>query len=134
MVLNSKNRVNQYSDIDLSFKLNPMTGDIAKKLDENAINQSIHNLITFKIFDVPFHPEINGSVRQLLFENMSPVIVTTAQEMVYSVLNSYEPRINVLNVDVSPNDNYDALLISVRYEIINSGEETSYKFYVYNAR
>ena len=34
-----------FSDLDLNFIANPVTGDVYKKFDENAIKASIKNLV-----------------------------------------------------------------------------------------
>ena len=39
-----------YSDIDMDFNVNAVTGDIGKKLDVNAVKQSLKNLILTQPF------------------------------------------------------------------------------------
>ena len=38
-----KFQTNQYTDLDLNFKKNPITNDVVSKKGENAIKQSIKN-------------------------------------------------------------------------------------------
>ena len=45
-----------YKDFDLSFSINPITGDLGTKSDVNAIQQSIKTLINTNFFERPFNP------------------------------------------------------------------------------
>ena len=42
-----------YKDLDLTFDINPLTGDISKKVGVDAIKQSLKNLILYNIFEKP---------------------------------------------------------------------------------
>ena len=68
----------QYSDFNLLFSSHPVTGDVARKNDEEAVKQSLRNLISTRHYERPFHPEIGCQIHGLLFENFNPV---TAQVM-----------------------------------------------------
>ena len=46
--------VKQYKDIDLCFRRNPVTGDIAVKENENAIKQALKNLMLTRPGERPF--------------------------------------------------------------------------------
>ena len=67
----SKKRVNRiYSDLDLDFTRNPVTSDVVKLTDVEAVKRSVKNLIQTNHYERPFHPEIGSDVRALLFENI----------------------------------------------------------------
>ena len=71
---NESNRTSRtFKDLDLDFGLNPVTKDVNKLTDAEAIKRSVRNLINTNHFERPFHPEIGGNVRALLFENMTPL-------------------------------------------------------------
>ena len=46
-----------YKDIDMSFKVNALSGDIGKKLDVNAVKQSVKSLLLTKPHEKFFNPE-----------------------------------------------------------------------------
>ena len=63
----SKKRVNRiYSDLDLDFTRNPVTSDVVKLTDVEAVKRSVKNLIQTNHYERPFHPEIGSDVRALL--------------------------------------------------------------------
>ena len=66
--------IRQYSDLDLFFGKKNSDSDIQKITDIQAVKRSIRNLVQLNTYDKPFHPEIAGGVREMLFENMSPVV------------------------------------------------------------
>jgi len=70
-----------FSDIDMAFLANPVSKDIYKKYDENAIKQSIKNLIMTKNFERPFRSDIGSQISSLLFEPITPVLRATIKNL-----------------------------------------------------
>ena len=62
---------NIFKDISLSFARHPITGDIAKLSDVDAVKRSVRNLINTNFYERPFHPEIGSDIRATLFEPVS---------------------------------------------------------------
>ena len=54
-------------------------------------SKSIRNLVQLNVYDKPFHPEISG-IREMLFENMSPLTAHTIARKVEDVINNFEPE------------------------------------------
>lgn len=109
-----------FSDLDLNFIANPATGDVSKKYDVNAIKQSVKNLVMTNHYERLFHPEIGSQVTGLLFEPFSPVLQAMLERAIVNTITNFEPRVRLLNVDVSLNpDNYTAF-VSVTFTIVNT--------------
>ena len=70
---NSKRATRIYKDLDLDFGRNVVTNDVNKLTDVESVKRSVRNLINTNHFERPFHPEIGGNVRALLFEPMTPL-------------------------------------------------------------
>ena len=68
---NISRNVRQYSDLDLFFGKKLVGSDINKVTDIQAVKRSLRNLINLNTFEKPFHPEISGGIRELLFEHMN---------------------------------------------------------------
>ena len=89
-----------YKDISLYFTKNPVTGDVTEVTDVQDIKRSVRNLVLTNRFDRPFHPEIASGVRELLFENFTPVSIANIKNKIRSILETYEPRANVTGIFV----------------------------------
>jgi phage baseplate assembly protein W len=89
-----------YSDFNINFLANPITGDLVKVTGVNSVVQSIVNLVSTNHYERPFHPEIGGNVRKLLFELADPVTANLIAEEIKDVLNNFEPRATILDVNV----------------------------------
>jgi hypothetical protein len=60
MAIKQVNRI--YSDFDLSFAANPVTGDVAKKYDVNAVKQSLKTLVLTRFYERPFQPKLGSPI------------------------------------------------------------------------
>ena len=63
-----------FTDINLNLVKHPVTGDIAKLSNVEAVKASVRNLINTNKGERPFHPEIGSNIRKALFE---PSVDTT---------------------------------------------------------
>lgn len=110
----------QFSDLNLLFTVSPSTADITKKYDEEAIKASVKNLISTKNYERPFHPEIGCQVYSLLFENFTPVTKQVMQRTIFQVIEKFEPRVAITEVDVRENQDSNEIVVDVFFKIINS--------------
>ena len=88
----SDKSVRQYSDLDLFFTKKTSTSDVNILKDIQAVKRSIRNLVLLNAYEKPFHPEISGGVRGMLFENMTPITAAIIAKKVEDVINNFEPR------------------------------------------
>ena len=109
----------QFIDLDAAFGYNPRTRDVAAKYDDNAIRNSISNLINTKHYERPFQPGLGCQIHNLLFENNDPLTLILAQRTIEDAIVKHEPRVDVLNVQVTTDD-YNDMFIEVVYRIKNT--------------
>ena len=115
----SKDRVNRiYSDLDLDFTRNPVTSDIVKLQDVDAVKRSVKNLIQTNHYERPFHPEIGSDVRALLFENMTPLTALNLERKVQEVLQNFEPRAKIVNVIAQPQEDANRYHIQISFYVV----------------
>ena len=126
--------VRDYLDFDLGFGRNPITNDLNKRINANAIKQSVKNLVLTHFYEVPFHPEVGSQIFHALFENFSPMTKLTAERAISDVINNCEPRVTLNSVTVDDNPESNALVISIKYTIINTNRQSEVVFDVYRAR
>jgi len=107
-----------YKDFDLSFAVNPTTGDLSKKLDVNAVKQSLRTLILTNYYERPFAPEKGANLRGMLFENITPLAANAMQKVIENLVNTYEPRAKLEDVVVRANIDNNAYEISIYYYVV----------------
>lgn len=109
-----------FKDLDLMFTAHPVTGDVARKYDENAIKQSVKNLILTQNFERPFHSEIGSQVRALLFENATPMTKALLKKTITDVINNFEPRVQLIDVGVQFLEDRNSVGIEIQFKIRNT--------------
>ena len=120
---NISRNVKQYSDIDLFFGRNVVGNDINKVTDIQAVKRSLRNLINLNTFEKPFHPEISGGVRELLFENMNPMTSAVITRKIEDVINNFEPRCRLVSVRAIPDFDRNAYNVSIEFYVVNAPTE-----------
>jgi phage baseplate assembly protein W len=117
-ILNVTNR--KYSDLNFNFTEHPKTADVTKKTNEEAVKQSVRNLVLTSYYERPFHPEIGSPVYSLLFDNIDVNTRNFLKTSIIQLIENYEPRVEVIDVlvDVDPSNN--ALSIDILFKIINT--------------
>ena len=115
---NSKRCTRIYKDLDLDFGRNVVTNDVNRLTDVEAVKRSVRNLINTNHFERPFHPEIGGNVRALLFEPMTPLTALNLQRKVEEVLNNFEPRAKITQILADPDIDRNAYRLSIKFYVI----------------
>ena len=108
----------QFRDIDLDFNRNAVTNDVAVVEDVIAVKRSVKNLIQTNFYERPFHPELGCGIRELLFENFTPMTKIFLQRKIEEVLINYEPRINLQNVAVDDDQDRNRLVVDIYFYIV----------------
>ena len=125
----------QYVDIDFNFFANPVSDDVSKKVDSNAIKQSLYNLIMMRRFDCPFHPEVNSQIYDSLFEIINPMTVGVIKRAITYTIQNFEPRVELISVDVSDSRRDENLVeITITYAVRSTGQTDSYSFTINRTR
>ena len=116
--INNEKRSNRiFKDLSLNFNQNPVTKDITKVTDVEAIKRSVRNLISINHYEKPFHPEIGSDIRALLFENMTPTIQTLLTDRIKDVLDTYEPRAVLNDVIVSGDMDLNQYGVTIKFYV-----------------
>ena len=115
---NSKRATRIFKDLDLDFGRNIVTNDVNKLTDVEAVKRSVRNLINTNHFERPFHPEIGGNVRALLFEPMTPLTALNLQRKVEEVLNNFEPRAKITQILADPDIDRNSYRLEIKFYVI----------------
>ena len=114
--------VKQYRDLDLFFS-KKSNKDVNKVTDVEAVKRSVRNLILHNTYEKPFHPEIGGNVRGLLFENMTPMTSNVIARKIQDTIENHEPRARLVGVRAEPDRVENGYKVSVYFYIVNAPTE-----------
>jgi len=115
--------VRQYSDLDLFFTKKIVGSDVNKVTDIQAVKWSLRNLINLNEFEKPFHPEISGGIRDMLFEPMSPIVAAVLARKIEDVIKNFEPRCRLVSVRSLPDFDRNIYNVTIEFYIVNAPTE-----------
>ena len=107
-----------FKDISAIFEVNPLNDDLIVLKNANAIARSIRNLIFTNRGDKPFNPFLGSRVNQMLFDPMDQISSVSLRSEIERTINSFEPRVNLDKVTVTPNYDENQYDIVIKYQII----------------
>ena len=119
----SSRNTRRYIDLDLFFQRKIPSSDVNTITDIQAVKRSIRNLVLLDPYEKPFHPEISGGVRGMLFELMTPFVAAQLTKKVEDVINNFEPRARLVSVRSMPNYDRNAYEVSVEFYVVNTPTE-----------
>ncbi len=114
--------VKQYRDLDLFFS-KKSNKDVNKVTDIESVKRSVRNLILLNSYEKPFHPEIAGDVRGLLFELMTPLTSAVIARKIQDVIENFEPRARLTGVQAVPDFDRNAYEVTIYFYVVNAPTE-----------
>lgn len=124
----------EFSDLDLDFIPHPASGDLIPLKDANAVKRSVRNLILTNVYERPFQPKLGSGLAQLLFEPINPLTQQSIKEAVSRIINSYEKRASLIDVEVSVLPDENGYECSITFGIDNISEFATVEVFLERAR
>ena len=110
-------RVKGWRDLDLSLTLHPIRKDIMPLKDDNAIKNSVKNLLISNFYERPFSRDVGANLRALLFEPADSITKIALKENIRRVIQKYEPRVALRDIEIKYQDDSNAYNITVIFKI-----------------
>lgn len=117
-----------YSDFLTSFAKTPVGNQLAKVVNERSINQSLKNIILTDFGERLFQPGIGSNIRAMLFENNIASNLSTLEFYISQSISINEPRVNLLEINLSAGTSEHELVINIIYTTINSPEPITFNY------
>jgi phage baseplate assembly protein W len=114
-----------YSDFFINLDMHPVSRDAASRNNENAIKESMRNLLMTDAGERPFQPKLGGNIRAMLFEHITPQTMISMREQIRECLIQYEPRANLIDVIVNPDYDRNHVNVTIVFNVINRQEPIS---------
>ena len=119
----SSRNARKIADLDLFFQKKASTKDINKVTNVQAVKRSVRNLVLLNHYEKPFHPEIGAGVREMLFENMTPLTSIILSKKVQDVIENYEPRARLVGVKARPDLDRNIYEMTIEFYVVNAPTE-----------
>ena len=120
----------QYVDFDMDFTVHPSHGDLSTVKKSTAISRSIRNLLSTKINERLFQPNIDNGIEILLLENFNRLTSSRLETAIKSTIEKHEPRASVVNITVKAEEENNAYLVSITYVPDNDVQEANLEVFL----
>ena len=123
-----------YSDLNLKFIPHPITGDVTRLTDTDAIRRSVRNIVSTNYYERPFKPSLGGGVRNLMFELNTSRRIKRFGKQLKKVIEDFEPRVSDVSVIVDDASDRNALNINIGYVVKGDASGRRVEFNVSRVR
>jgi len=108
-----------------AFPVKPANGQLTFSSYEADVERAIPIILLTEPCERPMLPEFGAGLRRFVFEPSSPVTFRAIEQAVQRALTDWEPRINVQDVTVTPDDLEPNLLL-IAVDFVIRATDTSY--------
>ena len=123
-----------YSDFATNFTVHPITQQLVVLKNADSVKQSLKNLILIGIGEKQFNPLFGSNINKSLFELFDPFFVEDVKRYVTLAIQQFEPRVNLLSVDVLKASNENGVNINIVFSLINTTQPLSISIFVKRVR
>lgn len=126
MALTPRTRSQEFfSDFTRNLEQIPGRKDTSRVINENAVKESIRNLILTDRGERLMQPNIGCDIRGSLFENIDQSTMLILEQNIKSTIKTYEPRCNLRSVEVLANTETNELKVKIVFSVINTTTTSS---------
>jgi len=112
-------KISVFSDFKKNLEISALSNDLTVNKDEDAVKESLKNLILTDRGERLMQPEVGGNIRAMLFENMTPAGLKLIEDQVRTTIEIYEPRAQLQDVIVSASLDDNTVRVKVIFFIRN---------------
>jgi len=107
-----------FKDLSMTFQVNPINYDLIALKNETAIARSIRNLVLTYPGERFFNENLGSKVSRSLFENINEISASIIKDEIENTIRNYEPRVNLISVNISPNYDNNEFNVTINYKIV----------------
>jgi phage baseplate assembly protein W len=107
-----------FKDLSMTFQINPINYDLIALKNETAIARSIRNLVLTYPGERFFNENLGSKVGRSLFENIDEISASIIKDEIENTIRNYEPRVNLVSVNISPNYDNNEFNVTINYKIV----------------
>ena len=107
-----------FRDVSMTFNKNPLSNDVISIKNETAIARSLRNIVYTIPGEIPFNPQFGTNISRTLFDNMDKISASLLENQIRDSITRFEPRVNLLNVEVQPLYDTNEFNVNIIYQIV----------------
>lgn len=111
-----------YFDIRNNFDRHPDLRDVDGVGNEDAVSQSIKNLLFTNPGERLFQPDLGSDINRTLFENISAETESLIRTYVETTIKNYEPRADLIEVLVTAIPEMNTYSVTIVFGVVNRTE------------
>ena len=112
-------KITLYQDFKKTLEKSPVSADLTVLKDEDAVKESIKNLILTDRGERLMQPDLGGNISGMLFENITPATLVLIQNNIRTTIDLYEPRAELIDVIASSNIDDNVVKVEIAFYITN---------------
>jgi phage baseplate assembly protein W len=130
---NSK-KITVFQDFKKDLEISPISLDLTVNKNEDAVKESIYNLILTNRGERLMQPDIGGNISAMLFENMTPATFKLIEEQVRTTIDLYEPRATLIDVNVTGNLDANNIRVEIIFFVSNNEQPVTLSVFLERTR
>ena len=115
-----------YSDFLTNLNRHPVSEDIVRFVDENAVIRAIKNLLLTDKGERPYQPNIGSNIRKMLFEPFGPGTAVEIAMLAKDTIEAHEPRAKILEIQAIADPDNNRYVLSITIVIINRQDPVNF--------
>jgi len=123
-----------YSDFLINFDMNPVTGVLARSTNEEAVKQSLKNLILTNMTERPYQPLVGSRINGMLFDPIDSFTALNIKTEIQQTINNYEPRVSVIEIKVTEYTDQNGYVVTIIFSTINIPQVIRLEFFLQRVR
>lgn len=113
-------QIERYSDFATSFDMNPFTGMLARVTNEDAVKQSLKNIVLTECGERFYDSNKGSKVKQSLFELFNVGMFETVKMQLRGACSAYEPRAQIIDIQIDQDTlDFNTMRIKIIFSVIN---------------
>jgi phage baseplate assembly protein W len=112
-----------YSDFLMNFDKNPFTGYLGMATNEDAVKNSMRQLLLTNKGERFFDSRKGAGIRDMLFELFDPSTHEAIKYDIKTIVEAYEPRAIIQNIEIEQLEDDNSIFIKIVFSIRNIQEE-----------
>tara|TARA_Y100000385_G_C13067198_1_gene627280 strand:- start:62 stop:478 length:417 start_codon:yes stop_codon:yes gene_type:complete len=112
-------KVDLYADLRKDLAISPVSNDLTVLKNDDAVKDALKNLLLTDRGERLMQPNLGGNIRAMLFENLTPAILTMIKTQIEETVKLYEPRAELIDVTVAADMDSDNVSANITFYVRN---------------